>query len=66
MKFGKQYDFHKIPEWAEHYFDYNSLKKLLKSFHKKHLNSNLYNTKLTYDFIRHYKQANEKINKKIK
>ena len=30
MKFGKQFDFYKIPEWAEYYFDYRTLKKLIK------------------------------------
>jgi SPX domain protein involved in polyphosphate accumulation len=30
MKFGKQFEFHKIPEWAEYYLDYSELKRLLK------------------------------------
>ena len=30
MKFGKKFEYYKIPEWAEHYFDYYSLKTLLK------------------------------------
>ena len=30
MKFGKQFDFHKIPEWSEYYLDYRLLKKILK------------------------------------
>jgi SPX domain protein involved in polyphosphate accumulation len=41
MKFGKQYEFHKIPEWSEHYFDYNKVKKLLKEFKNKHRNGTL-------------------------
>jgi SPX domain protein involved in polyphosphate accumulation len=31
MKFGQQYDFHKIPEWSENYLDYDYLKKSLKA-----------------------------------
>ena len=30
MKFGKQFAFYKIPEWSEFYFDYISLKTVLK------------------------------------
>ena len=30
MKFGKQLEFYKIPEWYENYFDYNGLKTVLK------------------------------------
>ncbi len=36
MKFGKQYDFHKIPEWSEFYLDYRNLKGYLKRFKDKH------------------------------
>jgi hypothetical protein len=36
MKFGNQYEFHKIPEWSENYFDYGLVKKLLKEFRNKH------------------------------
>jgi SPX domain protein involved in polyphosphate accumulation len=35
MKFGIQFDFHKIPEWSEYYLDYKILKKLLKQNMKK-------------------------------
>lgn len=35
MKFGIQFDFHKIPEWSEHYFDYKALKRMLKKYVKK-------------------------------
>jgi hypothetical protein len=35
MKFGKQYDFHKIPEWSENYLDYEYLKSLLKEISKQ-------------------------------
>ena len=35
MKFGKQFDFYKIPEWSEFYFDYISIKKLLKYLDKR-------------------------------
>jgi SPX domain protein involved in polyphosphate accumulation len=31
MKFGSQFDFHKIPEWSEYYLDYEYLKRVLKS-----------------------------------
>ena len=30
MKFGKQFEFYKIPEWSEFYFDYNGIKTVLK------------------------------------
>ena len=30
MKFGKQLEFYKIPEWYENYFDYNGIKTVLK------------------------------------
>ena len=30
MKFGRQLEFYKIPEWYESYFDYNGLKTVLK------------------------------------
>ena len=30
MKFGKKFIYYKIPEWAEHYLDYYSLKTILK------------------------------------
>jgi glycerophosphodiester phosphodiesterase len=34
MKFGRQFDFHKIPEWSEFYLDYKELKKSLKNIQK--------------------------------
>ena len=30
MKFGKQYELYKIPEWFEYYFDYKGIKLILK------------------------------------
>ena len=30
MKFGKQFEFYKIPEWSEYYFDYNGIKTVIK------------------------------------
>jgi hypothetical protein len=30
MKFGKQFEFYKIPEWSEYYLDYLELKIILK------------------------------------
>ena len=36
MKFGKQYDFHKIPEWSEFYLDYTELKNILKKYKSVH------------------------------
>ena len=39
MKFAKQFEFHKIPEWSEHYLDYYNLKTLLKKFKIKHQKS---------------------------
>ncbi len=41
MKFGKQYEFHKIPEWSENYFDYIELKKLLKKYKSQHRQGNI-------------------------
>jgi hypothetical protein len=32
MKFGIQFDFHKIPEWFQEYFDYLRVKLLSKDF----------------------------------
>lgn len=32
MKFGIQFDFHKIPEWYQEYFDYLRFKLLSKDF----------------------------------
>ena len=29
MKFGKQFEFYKIPEWYEYYYDYNGIKCIL-------------------------------------
>lgn len=34
MKFGRQFDFHKIPEWSEFYLDYKELKNCLKFIQK--------------------------------
>jgi len=34
MKFGKQFDFHKIPEWSEFYLDFNGLNAQLKRIQK--------------------------------
>ena len=30
MKFGKQFELYKIPEWFEYYFDYKGIKLVLK------------------------------------
>jgi hypothetical protein len=35
MKFGKQFEFHKIPEWYTDYVDYVRLKELITLFKKK-------------------------------
>ena len=35
MKFGKQFEFHKIPEWYTDYVDYVRLKELISMFKKK-------------------------------
>ena len=32
MKFGQQFEFHKIPEWYDEYLDYENLKYLLRRF----------------------------------
>ncbi len=34
MKFGQQFEFHKIPEWYTDYFDYQKFKKLISAFKK--------------------------------
>ena len=34
VKFGKQFEFHQIPEWTEYYLDYNSLKILIKKYER--------------------------------
>ena len=35
MKFGVQFEFHKIPEWYTDYLDYIKLKKLISAFKAK-------------------------------
>lgn len=35
MKFGRQLEFYKVPEWFEYYFDYNGLKTVLKFIDKR-------------------------------
>ena len=30
MKFGRQFESYKIPEWFEYYFDYKGIKTVLK------------------------------------
>ena len=40
MKFGNQFEFHKIPEWYTEYLDYQKFKELIKDF-KKRLKSNI-------------------------
>jgi hypothetical protein len=35
MKFGIQFDFHKIPEWYSEYFDYLRFKQLSKDFEER-------------------------------
>ena len=35
MKFGIQFEFHKIPEWYTDYLDYLKLKKLIKDFTRR-------------------------------
>ena len=32
MRFGQQFEFHKIPEWYDEYLDYENLKAILKKF----------------------------------
>ena len=32
VNFGKQFEYHKIPEWYDFYVDYESLKKLISEF----------------------------------
>ncbi len=34
MKFGKQFEFHKIPEWYTEYLEYQRLKASIKEFNK--------------------------------
>lgn len=35
MKFGIQFEFHKIPEWYTDYLDYMKFKTIIKAFKKK-------------------------------
>ena len=35
MKFGQQFEFHKIPEWYMNYLDYEKLKKMIEDFKAK-------------------------------
>lgn len=35
MKFGQQFEYHKIPEWYSEYLDYKRFKKLIKTFKGK-------------------------------
>ena len=37
MKFGKQFEFYKIPEWSEYYFDYKGIKTVIKFLDKRRL-----------------------------
>ena len=35
MKFGRQFEFYKIPEWSEYYFDYKGIKTVIKFLDKR-------------------------------
>ena len=35
MKFGVQFEFHKIPEWYTEYLDYMRFKAMISTFKKK-------------------------------
>ena len=35
MKFGRQFEFYKIPEWSEFYFDYKGIKTVIKFLDKR-------------------------------
>lgn len=35
MKFGVQFEFHKIPEWYTDYLDYVRFKQMISTFKKK-------------------------------
>ena len=37
MKFGRQFEFYKIPEYSEYYLDYNGIKTVLKFLDKRRL-----------------------------
>ena len=37
MKFGKQFEFYKIPEWSEYYLDYQGIKTYMKFLDKRRL-----------------------------
>ncbi len=45
MKFGQQFEFHKIPEWYDEYLDYRMLKALLKRASDRKLRGVYYFTK---------------------
>ena len=35
MRFGEQFEYHKIPEWYNNYLNYESLKKKIELFKEK-------------------------------
>ena len=37
MKFGKQFEYYKIPEWSEYYLDYDGIKTVIKFLDKRRL-----------------------------
>ena len=37
MKFGKQFEYYKIPEWSEFYLDYDGIKTIIKFLDKRRL-----------------------------
>ena len=39
MKFGRQFELYKIPEWLEYYFDYKGIKLILKFLDNRRVKS---------------------------
>ncbi len=50
MKFGQQFEFHKIPEWFEDYLSYKRLKQLLQKYSHRVKAGQAYKLKGAYIF----------------
>ena len=51
MKFGQQFEFHKIPEWYNAYLDYESLKRMIEKVKKKQKKGKLVKLLGYYAFV---------------
>ena len=65
MKFGKQFEFYKIPEWSEYYFDYDGIKTVIKFLDKRRLKKKqLKKIKKIKEKLRKISYQNEDVNYK--